>query len=90
MGMKSTTIPTEGKQDEKSSSSDLGAAEPLTKSNKPSTGTEKSEPQVHLTDENSTENDEYISGIKLLLIVGVVSLSMFTMLLDTSIIVTVS
>ena len=90
MDMKTTTISDEGIKDGKSSPSDLGTAEPLTTLNEPCTGTEKSEPQVQSTDETSTENDEYISGIKLLLIVGVVSLSMFTMLLDTSIIVTVS
>ncbi|KAH6714241.1 MFS multidrug transporter [Leptodontidium sp. MPI-SDFR-AT-0119] len=54
----------------------------------PPPATEKSDPQVQLSEETSTENDEYISGIKLFLIVAVVSLSMFTMLLDTSIIVT--
>ncbi|KAH7346193.1 MFS multidrug transporter [Rhexocercosporidium sp. MPI-PUGE-AT-0058] len=48
----------------------------------------KTELQVQLSDETSAQNDEYISGIKLLLVAGVVSLSMFTMLLDTTIIVT--
>ncbi|KAG4419149.1 hypothetical protein IFR04_007745 [Cadophora malorum] len=88
MDMKTTTTSAKGIKNEKSSSSDLGTAEPLTTSNEPCTGTEKSGPQVQSMDETSTENDEYISGIKLLLIVGVVSLSMFTMLLDTSVIVT--
>ncbi|CZS96932.1 hypothetical protein WAI453_010249 [Rhynchosporium graminicola] len=49
---------------------------------------EKSESRVQQLDEIIVENDEYITGIKLIFIVGVVSLSMFTMLLDTSIIVT--
>lgn len=84
-----TTVP--GHTNEKTNTSEMVTAEPASlREDGPPPATEKSEPQVQLSEETSTENDEYISGIKLFLIVAVVSLSMFTMLLDTSIIVTVS
>ncbi|KAL2059767.1 hypothetical protein VTL71DRAFT_10151 [Oculimacula yallundae] len=70
-----------------------GSNGPTTDSNEkvmvePTPANEKSERQVQESNEIVVENDEYITGIKLFLIVAVVSLSMFTMLLDTSIIVT--
>ncbi|KAK0120299.1 hypothetical protein ONS95_011705 [Cadophora gregata] len=74
---------------EKGSSDNMGTADPSSNMDQePHIGTEKAEPQDQPAGETATENAEYISGIKLLLVVGVVSLSMFTMLLDTSIIVT--
>ncbi|KAG4443062.1 hypothetical protein IFR05_001458 [Cadophora sp. M221] len=82
-----TTVP--GHNSEKKNSIDMRTTEPASpRDYEPPPGTEKAEPQVQLSQETPAENDEYISGIKLFLIVGVVSLSMFTMLLDTSIIVT--
>ncbi|KAH7410578.1 MFS multidrug transporter [Cadophora sp. MPI-SDFR-AT-0126] len=87
--IKQNTTAIDGHASDKSSCVDLAIAEPFSISDEPHVRTEKSEPQVQSTDDETTaDNAEYISGIKLLLVVGVVSLSMFTMLLDTSIIVT--
>lgn len=40
--------------------------------------------------DNTNDEPEYISGFKLLLTTGIVALASFTLLLDTSIVVTVS
>lgn len=55
---------------------------------------EKKDSLQHVaTSRPSPENDnepEYVSGLKLILATGIVALASFTMLLDTSIVVTVS
>lgn len=52
--------------------------------------TKKSDAQTPGSDEADADKFEYITGIKLALATGVISLATFTMLLDTAIIVTVS
>jgi hypothetical protein len=48
------------------------------------------EDQATITEPTTSEEWEYITGWKLVAVLGVVSLACFTMLLDTSIVVTVS
>ena len=74
---------------DKKDATEMETAEPaLTSGHESTPQNEKAQPQTK-SEEVTNENDEYITGIKLLLVVSVVSLAMFTMLLDTSIIVTV-
>lgn len=52
--------------------------------------TKKSDAQAPGSDQSDADQFEYITGTKLALATGVISLTTFTMLLDTAIIVTVS